>query len=471
MQKLVSKYGLAAHLAILAVAPSVLLPFCGAGTVATTLLWLSLVGMLWIVLEPSRRADEMLHEARVRTLSGIVCDPLFWLLAVVAAFAAVRWANGGIAVAYDAQSSRWSVARPAVSWLPGSVAGEGFLQFAVAVALCCVVSGCRHALGKSARTSFVFCSGLFAGAGALSAVVLSWAEVCDASPFFALDSSVSSFAGPAFGMFLLGSVAALAGGLDLKWNKLLLLFSFSIGSCALGLFYFAPARVVILFAALLAVELLVSAVCLFFSSGAVGVLRFFAAVFIASVLPVFVAVFAAPEAATSAKLAAFAEWSFFPEGFWELRARLSDIAAGIWRGHVWLGSGLGAFPLEARFLASESDWASWGPSVPRFALNGGWHLLAERGIAGAAAIVLPALAMIAAFAYRLVRCDFFRAFFPVCVLGPLVAGAYIAEAFFDVSFLNPACILAAASIFALSAGAFPPARKWQPDGVRQTGEK
>ena len=413
----------------------------------------------------------MLHEARVRTLSGIACDPLFWLIAAAAAFAAVRWANGGIEVVYDAQLSRWSVERPAIPWLPGSVAGEGCLQFAVAVALACVVAGCRHALGKSARTSFAFCSSLFAGCGALAAVLVSWAGVRDLSPLFALDPSAASFAGPAFGMFLLASVAALAGGLELKWNKLLLLFSFSAGSCALGLFYFAPARVVVLFAALLAVELLVSAACLFFTGGAVGVLRFFAAVFIASVLPVFVAVFAAPGEATAAKLAAFSEWRLFPEGFWAFRARLSEIASGIWRGHVWLGSGLGAFPLEARFLAGEADWLSWGSSVPRFAVNGGWHLLAERGIAGAAAIALPALFMVYSFASRLVRCDFRRAFIPVCILGPLVAAAYVAEIFFDVSFLDPACILAAASIFALSAGAFPPARKEPPDGVRQTGDK
>ena len=93
MQKFISKYALAAHLALLAVAPLFLSPLVGEGTVATVLLWLSPLAAAWVLLEPSRRADEMLHDARVRVASLIASDPLFWflLLAVVLAYACWAW--------------------------------------------------------------------------------------------------------------------------------------------------------------------------------------------------------------------------------------------------------------------------------------------------------------------------------------------------------------------------------------------
>ena len=47
MQKLISKYGLAAHLALLAVTPLFLSPFCAEATIAVAMMWMSAVGALW----------------------------------------------------------------------------------------------------------------------------------------------------------------------------------------------------------------------------------------------------------------------------------------------------------------------------------------------------------------------------------------------------------------------------------------
>ena len=90
MQKAIAKYGLAAHLALLSVAPLLLFPFCTAPDIATVVLWFSLVGAWWIVLEPSLRGGEMLHDARRRVWRSIARDPLFWVLVVFAALAGIR---------------------------------------------------------------------------------------------------------------------------------------------------------------------------------------------------------------------------------------------------------------------------------------------------------------------------------------------------------------------------------------------
>ena len=97
MQKLISKYGLAAHLALLAVAPLFLFPFLPGESVATVELWLSGFTLVWLLMEPSRRNEEMLHDARMRVAGDIARDPLFWaLLGAVHGLSAIpaQWRAG-----------------------------------------------------------------------------------------------------------------------------------------------------------------------------------------------------------------------------------------------------------------------------------------------------------------------------------------------------------------------------------------
>ena len=97
MQKFIAKYGLAAHLAILAVAPLLRLPFCGERVVAAVLLWLSLLTGLWMLLGPSVRGGERLHDARHRVAFALLSDPLSWVLLGGIVFSGFRALNTGIA--------------------------------------------------------------------------------------------------------------------------------------------------------------------------------------------------------------------------------------------------------------------------------------------------------------------------------------------------------------------------------------
>lgn len=99
---------------MLAVTPLFLSPFCTASALAGVLLWMSLCAWIWLLMEPSRRNDERLHEARVRVRRAIVRDPLFWLFVLLTVFAGLRALNGGIVRAFDTTAHKWYLAGPKV---------------------------------------------------------------------------------------------------------------------------------------------------------------------------------------------------------------------------------------------------------------------------------------------------------------------------------------------------------------------
>ena len=465
MQKLISKYWLAAHLALLAVAPLFLFPFFGADDTATVLLWLTLWGWLWIFLEPSRRGGEMLHNARVRVVGAIVRDPVFWLLFLLLIVSVARWVNCGPGLAVNSYTNKYCISNPPVGWLPGSIKGSGFLWFSVVFALMCVVTGCRNALGKSARLSFVFTSSFLAGVAAIVALC-----TCRAGNEVVLTAlqcgfDVHSYVGTAFGLYALGGLVALCGSFEQRWNKLLLLFSLSIGANASGLVYFAPVHVVLAFA--------VAAILLILGCGAYiamtqrksYVLKYLVGVIVAVMVPVVLGVCVLPPDVTEAKLTAFKNLVIFPEHFFEARSELAKVAIGAWRGNLWFGTGEGYFPLELRFAAAEGEWwyedwwGVWRNAIPVSALNGWLQIISERGIVGVATLTLPVVFILVTFVMRLIGAWGRRVFFPLCGLGLVAVLVVAAEGVFDGAPTRPDVILAVGSFLALSASAFPAFRR------------
>ena len=143
----ITKYGLAAHLGILAASPVALYPFLAAGALGRAILWFSLVGLIWILCEPSFRMGERSSDARARNLSEILHDPFLYFFIVAAAFALIRWCNNGISMAYDVESASWIVKEAAAPILPASAGDAGYMPFVATVAIGVMVLGVRHALG------------------------------------------------------------------------------------------------------------------------------------------------------------------------------------------------------------------------------------------------------------------------------------------------------------------------------------
>jgi hypothetical protein len=238
----------------------------------------------------------------------------------------------------------------------------------------------------------------------------------------------------------------------------MLLFVFSIGATAAGLFAFStPLAVVSFFGA----ELLVVGYVFFYTHATLRKAAEFK-LLVVFALSVAVGVFAVlsliPEAELNSKVAAILEWKLFPDDFFELRGVLSDIAFRSWKVHPWLGSGLASLPLDVRFFATNDDWLLL-VSERAEAFNGYWHLIAERGIIGSALLALPLVLVLAHFFIAMVRGIMaFRLPHPSALIGILALAAVVADAFFGVSFLRPETMAAVAFSLAVSTKSFPKER-------------
>ena len=480
MQKAISKYGLAAHLALLAVAPLFLFPFCGDAWTARAVIWLSLLAAGWTVLEPSRRADETLHDARFRVASSIALDPLFWFSLVLVLIAAVRWLNGGIGMVYDAETSIWSLSEARVPFLPGGTEDSGYLPFAAALGVAVLMQAGRHALGKSARVCFLFVAALLAGIAAIVAGLACVFENPVALHYAACSTVDATYPGVAFGICFMGSMVAIAGAFERKWNRAMPLLAIAVGGTAVGLYLFSPDIVIVVHAACAVV---VAASALAYAHRRIGGLvvpKCLAFMLVAAIPPVLFVMGVVPEGIKAQKLSLlFGEEGarLFPDGFFELRSALSGIAEKVWKENPWLGTGLGTFGFDIRFNATEADWAVF-PSNQTGALNGWMQMLAERGISGVVFFVAPMLFLLWTYGLRAFyavsdilsksrRSFGALVFHPVCALGPVAIAAVAACGFYDHSFWRSEIMMLVAAMFAMAGSAFPAPKKADDDTLTE----
>ena len=458
MQKLIAKYGAAAHLAILAVAPLFLFPFFGTQTVATVILWLSVPAFLWVFLEPSLRWNEALHDARGRVVSSVIRDPLFWTMLLIVLFAGIRALNSGVGMAYDAEQAKWYVKTAFMPIFPGAVGDTGYLPFASVVALTVILIGCRHSLGQSARVSFLFVSSALAGAAALVAVVLlvqgnRWA--CEAAGC----SKSYSYVGVAWGIYLLAGTVATALMFERKWNKLIPFAILSIGGTGAGAFVYSPAAHCCVVAG---GEILLLVYVFCYLCRVVEGARQFKFLVVSGIALTLGALSVAammPDSLLQEKLSPFVALSFFDESFFKLRAALSAVAVKAWLSHIWIGTGLSSFPLDFRFAAEAADWTmTKGGAV---ALANGWLLLlVERGIIGAVVLLVPCGFLTVSFFRRFVLGLAVRTLpQPACLLYPLTFVALVLIGIVDCSLWRTDVLLVTGALWAVSARSFPVAKR------------
>lgn len=455
MQRFLAKYGLAAHLAIVSVAPLFLFPYCSPIQTAHAILWLTLLAVAWVVFNPSTHSGEPLHAARRRVASAMVRDPFFYLSLAVSAFAGLRALNGGIRMAYDAESGSWALAEAAVAFLPGCADGEGLLPFAVVLALSVVVMSVRQALGRSARMATLYISAALAGAAAVAALASAQFGGASAAALFAFPSESASFAGLAFGFHFLSATAAFATAFERKWGRALVAGPLAVGCTAAGAFAFAPPAMSAVFAVAGLLELGLAFLYARSVLRSPGEYRLLAVFAISLTVGVVAVMFLVPEDALMARVDAYAAHSFVPEGFLELRRTLSDVAQRAWRTSPWIGTGLGTFAVDVRFNALPDEWAV----IPRGAAavaNGGWLALAERGFVGVALLALPFCFLAFTYVRRLAAwAKSARVPHPGALLAPLVLVVIGLDVPFDASFMRPDALLAAAAAVAAAAKAFP----------------
>lgn len=457
MQQLFAKYGLAAHLAILAVAPLFLFPFFGEGACVSVLLWLSVPAVLWVLLEPSVRAGEHLRDSRRRVAWSVFHDPLFWITMALVLFTGLRALNTGVALSYDAEKSIWGVSPPLVEVFPGSVGVAGQLPFAASVAFAILLQGCRHALGRSARMAFLLLVSFLSG---LAAAVAVGAVACGSSnALVALKMTggeLGSFVGFSFGLYLLAGTAALVASFEQKWSSAPFLLVLSIGGNAGGMLAFSPVYIT---AGLAMAEALLLVYALFYvreSSQASSAVKQLVVIGIAMTLGGLMLAALLPQGIQIERMRAFKHAYLFPVGFWAKRAALSIAAFKSWTEHLWAGTGVASFPVGSRFVLSPEDWRLF-PQGARFVTNGWWQILSERGLVGFVFVILPFVFLLFTYSRRLVGSLRTGLFFPhpACLLGILALVLFVGVGFFDNSPIRADVLLATGALMAVSASSFP----------------
>lgn len=435
MQKLITKYGLAAHLAFLAVAPLFLSP--------SSVLTLAALAMIWIVLEPSRVGDEMLHDARKRVLGEILHDWLFWVTLILVVTAGVRALNDGVKLAYDAEIAKWFVSPPSSPFLPGSTEEAGYPFFAAVVSVWVLLQGCRHALGRSARYAMTLLMSAIVGGGMLVEAWCGIPEVSIINP---------AFRGVAAGLSLVVSSVALTAVFERRWWRTLPLMAIGITGSAIGAFLFNPPIVIALYVGGLLVVMSYNFIYLRIKLGKLADFRHLVVFGVSLAAAVALIMYLLPEGDFNARIDAFTSESLWPENYLKIRGVLGDICRRIWQKNPWLGTGLGSFGIDLRFYANAFDWSTIS-SLQSAPLNGYWLLLVERGVVGAFAVafvfVLLVISYVRNFALSIRRLPH-----PMCLCGLTLVVLAAVETCGDSSFLLMENLILLLTYFTLSANAF-----------------
>lgn len=454
VQKAIAKYGAAAHLAILAVAPLFLFPFFGVETISVVLFWLSGLAAVWVLMEPSLHYGESPHMARQRVIRSIVHDPLFWTLLTIVCLAGVRALNTGIRMAYDAESASWKLTAADFPILPGCVGSAGLLPFAASVGALVLLLGCRHSLGKSARMAFLLIASASAGLAAVVAVCLAGCGQETLLRQVKCSALDPAYVGTAFAVYLLGATSTLFVAFERKWRLAMPFFTLALGGTGAGLFAFAPSFVVTVFLTAECVLLIYVFAVSIRALPASGEFKLLVLAGVSLTLGGLLVAAVLPRDVLDGRVAELTKLTFFPDGFHEQRAFLSGVALKSWLSHLWIGTGLGSFPLDFSFSATTEDWQLFRGQVVGMP-NGWWLLLAERGLVGALSLALTAGFLVFSYVRKCAAWVPTRTCpHPACLLAPVVVACLAVTGTFDCSFLRAEVLMAAGACLAVSANAF-----------------
>lgn len=457
MQKFITKYGLAAHLGLLTVAPLFLFPLVGGG--APAFLWLTMIAAWWVALSPSKRVGEMVHCARERVWRETLRDPFTWVLVILSLFLALRWINSGLALSYDSEAGKWDLTGSLTGFFPCGMAGTGMIPFVVSLGALVVLVAVRHSLGRSARAAYLLSISSFSGLAGIVAstgVIQGWDRV---TALASCTYASPSFIGSAFAVCVMAGIVAFAEAITRPiWHRILPLGALLLGGSITGTVFFSPPSTV----AWLAVVALITFVFAFVTAGreagASATFRGLIVFAFAFIVPVLFIGCWAPRDFLAEHLGAMTSGRLFPEGFERIRAILADVASRAWNENPWMGSGVGVFGVEINRLASEADRELLPPLQAGIPF-GWWRLLAERGIVGTLALAIPFGYLLVSYVVRAVVGWRQLPLNPSAILLPMAYLFVVVSGLMDESNLRTDVLLLAGACAAVSTCAFPVMRR------------
>lgn len=400
MQKLISKYGLAAHLALLAVAPLIVFPYVGIQDIAMVVFWFSLLGLAWFINAPSRiNKERSTSEARRRITKALIEDPIFWIFAFVTIVSAIRALNNGITLAYDAENFLWYMTEPGISVLPASSDSSGVSVFASTLLTFVVYFSAKHALGKSARIALTYLVGFLAGIAGLLALYQLVIGNEGIRAFACTEILNPAFFGIGFGIVLVMLTSALPAAFERHWNVALATFPIVLGALISALFTFSPAYMALGYFVAAISMLVYGSFWSFKKLGKSTALKV-VVVFGLSLVVALIVIYGTSFKVVLEKFAAISGGILSVEEA-DISSKLTAISMKVWKTKLWLGSGLGTFPQHFRFNATDADWAV--VSVQQLSPVNGWsYLLIERGIVGALLWAVPVVGLLWGYVNRVI---------------------------------------------------------------------
>ena len=465
----ISKYGLATHLALAAALPAALAQFVSAEMLSMSMLWVSLSALIWMLLEPSVLSGETVSTARARVFSRALRDPLTWFLVFVVLFAFARWLNSGVKLAFDAETAIWAVKEPVVTFLPASSGTAGLFPMALAISISVVVVGVKQALGRNARLWFGIAAGAVSAVGGCIAAFHVGLGIEPVHSSALSDFGASCFYGSQYALFLPMIIACGIQAEGCGMTKSRLFFAWAVAGNGVGAYLFLP---MILCVAYLAISVIVAVIALAIlhrRSGAAATARAASMLAFGIVVAVFSVILPSFADIQKAKSDGFDIEKVFPPALVDRNEALTRISKAIWLEHPWSGAGVGTFGLQAPFHASKEDWTVLPPQ-PSVGPNGFLTLIAERGISGGLLWLIGAGFLLYFWVSRFVgsfawqrQQDEGRSWFmnmPATIwVGPLVAVAFLADAFFSSGFPLTGLAACVTASMALAAASFPKVKR------------
>lgn len=471
--RIVTKYGLAAHLALLASLPVALTPFLGGDALAGTVLWLCAFSLIWLLMEPALHSGEGLTDARKRVLLALVKDPFTWLFMTAIVIAAIRWLNSGISLFYDAEQTLWLVKDRALENMPGGVDGTGYLPFAVTLGVALTVQGIRHGLGPKGRAWFSIAASTVVGAGGLALTILALVGVEGFEKEALARYGAAPYMGSVFAGWAFVQIAAAAQAETYKWGYARFPFWLGMGGNIGAIALFMPPIEALSILGAVLVFSLFSVVYVMRSVSKGAMARILVILVFSILVPVLSYMLAANERVIADKTAQLdveskktMEAAAKAEA---VEAVLDGIAQKVWLKSPWCGAGDGAYRLHLPFFATEEDWEHL-PPTPGLPSNSYWALLSERGIVGAGVLATIVAFLLCTWGYRLVMgvialkgesdIDIFPfAVSPLAWVAPLVLATMATDALWSSVFQLKSFLFTLAVPMALSAASFPRPKK------------
>lgn len=440
MQKIIAKYGLAAHLSFLTVAPLFLYLVGAMAWQANVMLGLSSLAAVWTVLSPSKLAGERLHEARARAWFGMRHDWLFWLGLGLTVVTVLTTCNSHLTFGFDWDASSWRHLGAGLAWWPRGTSGSGNAAMGVSAALTVVWMALRHSLGRSARRCYL--QMVVAGTAVCSVFMMAGLGVGQEARQAVVsgDYASPSFVGLAFGLTAIGGLAAwfeaLAGASPSSRKHGFLVSMALVAIVSWAAFSFSPGVMRFELAALLGLGGLGCAFWPFRNHRSHG--------FILGAVVLSIAVLLAVSIVWGGDL--------LPTALGKRRECLIALAERIWKTHPVLGAGAGTFGNELKLMASGADWAVLSPET--VGVPCAWaRLAAERGLVGGLMVAAPTVALVLAYVRRLRERGMAGAR-PSCLLLPLAFGLMLLAGQTDESCLRGDAVLVAGALGALATRTF-----------------